>query len=222
VGDGYTVRFWHDIWCGDSLLKLCYPALFSIALYKDAWAVDYLSLHRWSYTWNVVFTRLVQDWEMEMVLSFYVRLYPIRHGAKDMLVWSLSKRGHFEVKSFYKVLASQEGSLFSWKSIRRVKASSRVSFFVWIAALGKILMHENLRRRNIVAVEWCCICKKSGKSINYLLLHCDVARDLWNYLLILFGVEWVMPRRVLDLLTSWGARMYVVKLRRFGGRFIYV
>jgi hypothetical protein len=83
-------------------------------------------------------------------------------------------------------------------------------------------MHENLRRRNIVAVEWCCICKKSGKSINYLLLHCDVARDLWNYLLILFGVEWVMPRRVLDLLTSWGARMYVVKLRRFGGRFIYV
>jgi hypothetical protein len=54
-----------------------------------------------------------------MVLSFFARLYshPIRHGAEDMLVWSLSKRGHFEVKSFYKALASQEGSSFPWKSI---------------------------------------------------------------------------------------------------------
>jgi hypothetical protein len=43
-----------------------------------------------------------------MVLSLYEQLYSywIRHGAVDRLVWSLSKRGHFEVKSFYKALAS--------------------------------------------------------------------------------------------------------------------
>jgi hypothetical protein len=54
-------------------------------------------------------------------------------------------------------------------------------------------------------IEWCCMCKKSGESIEHLLLHCEVARDLWCYILTLFGVEWVMPRRVLELLTSWGA-----------------
>jgi hypothetical protein len=48
------------------------------------------------------------------------------------------------------------------------------------------------------------MCKKSGESIDHLLLHCDVARDIWSYFLILFGVEWVMPRRVLDLLSSRG------------------
>jgi hypothetical protein len=51
-------------------------------------------------------------------------------------------------------------------------------------------------------VEWCYLCKKSGESIDHLMLHCDVARELWSYLLTLFGVEQVMPRRV--LLYSWG------------------
>jgi hypothetical protein len=63
-----------------------------------------------------------------------------------------------------------------------------VLFFVWTAALGKIFTHDNLRRRNVVVVEWCCMCKKSGESIDHLLLHCDVARDLWSYFLTLYGV----------------------------------
>lgn len=56
-----------------------------------------------------------------------------------------------------------------------------------------------------MVIEWCCMCKKSGESIEHLLLHCEVARDLWGYILTLFGVEWVTPRRVMELLTSWGA-----------------
>jgi hypothetical protein len=28
-------------------------------------------------------------------------------------------------------------------------------------------------------VDWCCICKKSRETIDHLLLHCEVARDLW-------------------------------------------
>jgi len=52
--------------------------------------------------WNVVFTRIGQDWEVEMVFSLYEQLYShmIRHGAEVRLVWSPSKRGQFEVKSF--------------------------------------------------------------------------------------------------------------------------
>jgi hypothetical protein len=68
-------------------------------------------------------------------------------------------------------------------------------------------MHDNLRRRRIVVVEWCCMCKKSGKSIEHLLLHCDVARDIWSFFYNLFGVEWVMLRRVMDWLSSWGNSM---------------
>jgi hypothetical protein len=55
-----------------------------------------------------------------------------------------------------------------------------------------------------VVVEWCCMCKKSGQSIDHLLLHCEVAGALWNYMYFLFGIELVMPRRVLDFWTGWG------------------
>jgi hypothetical protein len=42
LGNGYKVRFWHDLWCGEQPLKVSYPNLFSFALCKDAWAVDHI------------------------------------------------------------------------------------------------------------------------------------------------------------------------------------
>jgi hypothetical protein len=128
----------------------------------------------------------------------------VRHGEGDGLVWNPSKRGLFEVKSYYEVLIRKNGPSFPWKSIWRVKAPTRVAFFVWSVALGKILTHDNLWKRNVVVIEWCCMCKKNGESMDHLLLHCEVARDLWSYIFSLFGIEWVMPRMVLELLTSWG------------------
>jgi hypothetical protein len=116
--------------------------------------VDNLSMVDGVARWNVVFTRYAQDWEVKMVLSFYEQLYStrIRHGEVDRLVWNLSKRRSFEVKTFYRALACQEAVSFPWKGIWRVKAPKRVAFFVWILALGKILTHDNLHRRHIVVL----------------------------------------------------------------------
>jgi hypothetical protein len=52
--------------------------------------------------------------------------------------------------------------------------------------------------------EGCCMCKKSGEFVDHLFLHCDNTRALWGYFFTLFGVEWVMLRWLLELLTSWG------------------
>jgi len=176
-------------------LKQCFPVLLSIVRNKDAMVADNLVVQNGVIQWNIIFTRPVQDWELEMVLSFFARLYSssVRHGADDRLVWSLSKRGLFEVKSYYEVLNRKDDPSFPWKSIWCVKASAREAFFVWTAALGKISTHDNLRKMNFVVIEWCCMRKKSGESIEHMLLHCEVVRDLWSYLLTLFGVEWVMP-----------------------------
>jgi hypothetical protein len=64
--------------------------------------------------WNNLFTQPIQDWEMEMVLSFFARLYfiSVRHGEDDKLVWNLSKRGLFEVKSYYEVSIRKDGPSF--------------------------------------------------------------------------------------------------------------
>ena len=70
-------------------------------------------------------------------------------------------------------------------------------------ALGKILTLDNLRKRRVIVVYWCCMCKMSGESIDNLFLHCEVARDLWSAIFTLFAVQWVMPSRVRQLLYCW-------------------
>jgi hypothetical protein len=74
---------------------------------------------------------------------------------------------------------------------------------VWTAALGKIFTQDNLRKWHVIVINRCCMCKKTEETVDHLLLHCDVASVVWNSLFSRFGVSWVMPRRVIDLLTCW-------------------
>jgi hypothetical protein len=46
------------------------------------------------------------------------------------------------------------------------------------------------------------MCKKNGESIDHFL-HCEIARELWSLPFHLFGVVWVMPRKLRELLVSW-------------------
>jgi hypothetical protein len=39
--------------------------------------------------------------------------------------------------------------------------------------------------------------------VDHLLLHYDVASVLWYSLFSRFGMSWVMPRQVIDLLACW-------------------
>jgi hypothetical protein len=73
----------------------------------------------------------------------------------------------FEVKNYYHVFSTPISSHFPWKGIWKVETPSKVEFFVWTVALGKILTLDNLRKGNIV-VNWCCMYKKSGESIDHL------------------------------------------------------
>ncbi len=84
-----------------------------------------------------------------------------------------------------------------------MKAPKRVSFFVWTAAWGQILTHDNLIKRGFSLVGWCCMCRCSGETVSHLLLHCDVAFGLWSRVFDVFGIQWVLPESVADLLFEW-------------------
>jgi hypothetical protein len=71
-----------------------------------------------------------------------------------------------------------------------------------MATLGKILTLDNLHKRRIIVMKWCCTCKRSGEFVNHLL-HCEVAQALWSVIFTLFDVTCVRPGRVLDLLACW-------------------
>lgn len=96
----------------------------------------------------------------------------VRSEVEDKMCWIPARKKSFEVKSYYKVLLSPIQSSFPWKSIWKVKVPPRVTFFVWMTTLGKILTLDNLRKINIIVMEWYYMCKTSRESIDNLFLHC--------------------------------------------------
>jgi hypothetical protein len=133
----------------------------------------------------------------------------VKRGGEDKLWWVPSKKGLFSKKGIFKVntffhsLTHTIGARFPWECVWRTQAPSRASFFSWSAALGKIFTLDNLRKRYVIVINRCCMCKKTEEFVDHHLLHCDVASALWYSLFGLFGLSWVMPRRVIDLLACW-------------------
>ena len=52
-------------------------------------------------------------------------------------------------------------------------------------------------------LDWCCMCKRNGESVNHLLIHCPLAFDLWFMVSTLFGIHWIMSKTVVELLACW-------------------
>jgi mannosylglycoprotein endo-beta-mannosidase len=155
--------------------------------------------------WNLQFTRSPNDWELSEFMSFFGTIYAhvIRRGGSDKVVWLGSKDGRFTVKSFYTSLRGDTSSSIPWRDVWRSKVPMRVAFFVWEVMHGKILTIDNLRRRGICVIDWCYLCKGDAESIDHLLLHCSVASELWNFVLSLTQLTWVMPASVVGVLQSW-------------------
>ena len=193
------------MWCIGEPLKEGFPDLYHIAQVKDATVVDSIHFQGDSVHWGVNFTRLVQDWEFESVSSFLELLYlvNIKRYEKVKMCWRPSPNKGFQVKSYYNELSFVGVGCFAWKSIWKTKVPPRVAFFSWTTALGKILTADNLRRRGLGLVSWCCMCKADGESVDHLLLHCSFVKELWDMIFALFVLQWVMPRRVVDMFACW-------------------
>jgi hypothetical protein len=94
-------------------LNFSFPELFTITCVKDAWVVDHMLFPNVNIHWNIIFTRHVHDWKVEVVSVFFELLYSqrLRHGGEDATCSIPSKRKSFEVKSCYQVLSNPVGKL---------------------------------------------------------------------------------------------------------------
>jgi hypothetical protein len=77
----------------------------------------------------------------------------------------------------FSVLIPHVYNHFPWMSIWQNKATLS-GFLYLVSHFGKILTFDNLRKWQIIVVDWCCMCKKSRKTVDHLLLHCEIASSL--------------------------------------------
>uniref|UniRef100_A0A2N9H0K3 Reverse transcriptase domain-containing protein n=1 Tax=Fagus sylvatica TaxID=28930 RepID=A0A2N9H0K3_FAGSY len=176
-----------DIWCGQCSLKDGFPELHRLARNKEALVRDHLQYHNESVSWDFNFTRYAQDWELEAVASFLELLSSssVKGYGEDRLCWRGSSKEGFQVRTYYKYLLPAAGIVVPWKRIWKTNAPPHVAFFVWVAALGHILTTDNLRRRNVIVLDWCCMCKENGGVFDLLACwgnscHSIRIRKVWD------------------------------------------
>ena len=63
---------------------------------------------------------------------------------------------------------------------------------------------DRLQKRGWQLPNRCFLCACEAESVDHILIHCTVARVLWDLVLSLVGVKWVFPNIVKEVLYSWG------------------
>ena len=125
----------------------------------------------------------------------------VRGVGANKFCWKPARSRGFKDKGFY--LSFYPPTPFPWRLVWQSKVGPRVAFFSWLTSLGKILTIDNLRKRRIIVLDWCYMCKRCGELVDHLLLHCPVAFELWSLVFCLCGIHWVMPHKVIELFESW-------------------
>ena len=69
-------------------------------------------------------------------------------------------------------------SIFSLEELVEAKSSIKFSLSLWTAALGKNLTTDNLRKRRLVVVDWCRLCRR--ENLHYLGCIGSCRKVLWN------------------------------------------
>ncbi|RVW44612.1 Heat shock protein 90-5, chloroplastic [Vitis vinifera] len=204
VGKGSKIKFWKDRWCTDTPLSQCFNHLFVLAVHRDASIEEMWDHHSGQGDWNLIFERDFNDWELDMVGDLLRTLRGHRPSLEDdSIKWRQGRKGSFRVKEAYSLLDKSNASLFPARGIWVDRVPTKVSFFAWEATWGKVLTLDKLQIRGVQLPNCCFLCGCAEENVNHILLHCIVARALWDIIFGLLDIKWVFPETVKEALTSW-------------------
>ena len=143
VGDGGNTRFREDWWIGSAPLCKQFPRLYNICFDKKKTVKEVVE----GGIDNIQFRRTLTGdsrelWEHIKEACNSVVLT----DGKDNVKWTLTKKGIYTLKSFYRHLVGNGINyphLYMWK----IKIPPRVKVFMWLALRNSILTKDNLLRR---------------------------------------------------------------------------
>ena len=176
MGKGNNIRFWEDIWVGDSSLASRFPRLYSVSCNNNALISSLVSWNSCdSFSWDLQFCRNFIDREvgefsnlMDIVCN--ARLIRIESDSRS---WMGEKSGLFSCKSFFHMLINFLGdcNFVPHNIIRKVGIPPKVKIFAWLASWKRVNTCDLLQKRRsnlAISPSWCILCKNGEESI---LLH---------------------------------------------------
>ncbi|WMV34850.1 hypothetical protein MTR67_028235 [Solanum verrucosum] len=96
VGNGSHIKFWKDIWLGDTTLGEEFPSLHLIAAEPNST----IASNRSDDIWDLRFRRNLNDWELNDIFALFAKLQPCSFSPQepDRLKWGNSRKGYYTVK----------------------------------------------------------------------------------------------------------------------------
>lgn len=152
VGNGESIRFWTDRWCGDNPLCLSFPVIFS---YVSSPEISISDLARSG--WDLQLRHALSPEEMTQWQQL-AELFPqLSEEADQAVSWPHSASGRFSVKSLYsRLIVGSPRSKF--KDVWRAKIPLKIKIFMWQAIRGRLPVADQIRKRNGPGTEFCKLC----------------------------------------------------------------
>ncbi|GJS11365.1 RNA-directed DNA polymerase, eukaryota [Tanacetum coccineum] len=179
VGRGSMIRFWKDVWIGDSSLESRYNRLFRLATNKDCLIRDRISNGEWTWDWS---RQILGGHNLASFTNLLLEIGNVQVGSSsDSYIWEISNDGHFSVGSTRRhidgcSLPSMAPSTRWHKMLPR-----NVNLFMWRLILDRLPHRLNLSLRGMEIQDITCpICVGNVESNDNIFFSYDTIVQVWH------------------------------------------
>ncbi|PWA59926.1 zinc finger, SWIM-type, MULE transposase domain, FHY3/FAR1 family [Artemisia annua] len=170
--------FWEDSWITVCLLKDLYPCVYNLD--QDP---EFVVANRLDLALHALFLRRnprggAEEEQWVTLLSLLETHVSSNH--RDRWIWTGDGDGLYLVKCGRNLIDKGTLWLDTYATRWLKELPAKVIIFIWRMLLNKFPTRMNLMSRGItVQSNQCGICDTGDETINHLMLHYDIARDVW-------------------------------------------
>ncbi|GJX80171.1 RNA-directed DNA polymerase, eukaryota [Tanacetum coccineum] len=180
LNNGVSIKFWLDVWIGDSFLSTRFPRLFRLDSDPDCFVRDRWINGSWSWSWSMP---IIGGSLISQLQAIYDLLHSshISENSHDVWEWSIGDTNSFSVKGtrvhIDNFILPDVHTPTRW--IRYIP--KKVNIMVWRALRDRLPTRWNLSRKGIDIVSLLCpICNQNPELIDHVLWKCSLASELWH------------------------------------------
>ena len=147
--------------------------------------LELLRVNGWtSIEWTPIWLNSVSAWT-----QFFL------NQNEDELIWKNDPSGVFSIGSAYDdSFDDYEEPCWAKAWVKGMKP--KVNIFFLIHLQNKFLTLDNLKKRGIIIINRCVLCKNDGESVEHITLHCPFTKKIWDKICSLLNAEWVFPSTI--------------------------
>ncbi|GJN01931.1 hypothetical protein PR202_ga19236 [Eleusine coracana subsp. coracana] len=217
MGNGKLAWFWTDRWINNTSIQEMAPDLCRAVgneAKRSRTVHEAMQGRRWirDITGNITAVTLVQYFRVrELVLGV-----TLRHEQEDRILWRWTSSGNYSSKSAYNAYFTGSTRFAGAKLIWKAWAPPKTKLFMYLATHGRTWTSERRFPHGLQDSATCALCDQEPETIEHLLLHCSVAREVWRHALNLVRLPSRFKIDQLGICDTWN-RLWMA-FRRSNGK----